>query len=306
MASRRHGQRRATGSDSPSRRGSYHRLSSTRKSEVAPDAVQHPREGRARSRHVEDIPVGQPQVIDKVVIRSRNYDGVEDIPVNYSARFSDLVSRENAFAYGFSESVKATFTFQEGGEAASFKATQQIEIGFEAHQETSEKTGEQSEQERGAGLHPICPAGYDIDFYMEREIQKIKTRLTGIGDIDHGIMVGKHWDGHWNGHRGEGGKRWPRWGKWDSFGEFMSVIKGEGRRDLCFAEWFWDNPAPKWLVGELEKPLNMPFDHTGRPFDNATQLTIGQTVIRGPKEETQRVVMSDKIVASLLSASTPV
>ena len=243
-----------------------------------------------------DIPLGRPETIDKATIPARNFDGAVPIPIQYDARLSTLETREHAFSVGFSQSFTSTFTFQEGGEAASFKAVQAFELAIGSSQDTTDTEGQQTGEDRGAGITPECPPGYDIDFYLERTSQKTKTRVTGIGDVDFGIRIGKHWDGHWNGRRGEGGKRYSRWVSWDSWDEFMSVLKGEGRRDLDMAEWFWTHPAPAWLIKKLEKPLDLPFDHTGAEFDGATQLTVGQTVLRGPKYESQRLVIEDQLV----------
>ena len=244
-----------------------------------------------------DIPTGPPKIIDKVSIPGTNFDGVVDIPVEYDGRISRLVGREEAFAIGFSQSIKQTFGIELGGEATLSKVTASTEFGFEARQDQSTTDSEQRGEDRGGALKPICPPGYDITFLLERTTQKTKTRTTGFADVELGIEMGKHWDGEWKGKDGKNGKTWPRWGKWDSFEEFMSVIKGEGRRDLFFAEWFWAHKAPVWLIKELEKPLNLPFDHTGAEFDGTTVLRVTQQVIRGPKYESQRLVIEDELVA---------
>ena len=254
-----------------------------------------PKDG-LRDRKAVDIPTGKPTVIDKVSIPIHNFDGVVEIPVQYDARLSKLTTKEEAFAVGFTESIKTTFSFQEGGEAASFKATQELELGFEARQDKTDTTGEQRGEDRGAGLTPVCPPGYDITFALTRTSQKMKTRLTGIGDLDFGLKLGKHWSGHWKGNDGEHDQTWPRWGQWNSLDEFLTVIKGEGRRDLYFAEHFWNNPASKDIIKLLEGPLDMPFDHTGDEFDGTTVLRVEQVVMRGPKYESQRLVIEDELV----------
>ena len=242
-----------------------------------------------RDRKVQDIPVGQEKVIDHVNIESFNYDGVIEIPVSYDARLSKLTTREHAFAVGFTESVQQTFGIEAqagGGEASGgsyVKITASTTLGLESRQDTTDTTTEQEGEDRGAGLSPTCPPGYDLEFILDRKATSMKTRVTGFGDVDHGIKLGKHWDGTWNGNIGKNGKKWPRWGKWDSWDEFLSVIKGEGRRDLFFAEWFWDHPIKGALLNDILEPLDMPFDHTGDVFPGATKLSISQRVLRGPK-----------------------
>ena len=249
---------------------------------------------------VVDIPTGRPKIIDKVSIPMTNFDGAVELPVAYDARLTRLVTREEAFAFGFTQSVKQTFGIELGGEAQGVKATASTELGFEARQDHTTTDGDQKGEDRGAGINPTCPAGYDITFLLNRTSQKTKTRTTGFGDVDHGIRMGKHWSGQWKGNDGKNGKTWPRWGKWDSFEEFMSVIKGKGRRDWFFAEWFWKHPASEQLIKALEKPLDLPFDHTGAEFDGTTVLKVTQQVIRGPKYESQRRVIEDRLVESAM------
>lgn len=242
-----------------------------------------------------DIPTGPPKIIDKVSIPITNFDGVVEIPVAYDARLSKLVGREEAFAFGFTQSMKTTFGVEAGGDVYGGKVTATTEYGVEARQDSTSTDSQQSGQDRGAGLTPVCPPGYDITFLLERTSQKTKTKKTGTGDLDHGMKIGKYDDG-WRGNTGKGGKTWPRWGHWDSFiEEFMPVVKGDGRRDLCFAEWFWENECPEWLIKALEKPLDLPFDHTGAEFDGTTVLSVTQNVIQGPKFESQRLVIEDKV-----------
>ena len=247
-----------------------------------------------RNEKTVDIPTGPPKIIDKVSIPISNFDGVVDLPVSYDARLSRLVTREEAFAFGFTESIKQTYGVEVGGDAYGGKVSASTELGLESRQDQTSTDGEQHGQDRGAGLDPVCPIGYDITFLLNRTSQKTKTRKTGDGDVDHSIKLGKHWDGKWQGHRGE--KTWPRWGQWDSFDEFMTVLKGKGRRDLFFAKWFWENPVSDQLIEKLEKPLNLPFDHTGAEFDGTTVLRVTQQVVRGPKYESQRKVIEDVLV----------
>ena len=233
-----------------------------------------------------DIPTGPPKVIDNALIPIHNFNGMTKIPVSYDDHLTKLVAKERAFAFGFAQSVELAFGFQQGSNTAQNKYNQEIKLGFEVRQNKTDTKGS-----AGAGSNPVCPPGYDIEFPLERTSQKMRTRVTGKGDMDFGLKAGKHWNGDWCGHRGKDGKSWPRWVSWASYWEeFMPVARGKGRRGLCLAEYFWHNPIDEKLLARLEAPLGLDFDHTGADFDGATILTVGRNVLRGPKHENQRVI----------------
>ena len=230
-----------------------------------------------------DIPVGAKKILDHLVANARNYDGVVDVPIEYVGAFRKLRSASEAFAYGFTQSVTLALKFTQGGEASFAKFEQELTLGFESRQDWTTEEGSEDEESRSAGISPDSPPGYDIQYTLTRTTQPMKLKVTGIAKIDHGVQIGKYHKG-WKGNHGKNHKLYPRWAKYDSFyEELLPVIKGEGRRDLMFAEHFKRNPAPAWLIKELEKPLKIPFEHTSEEFDGATILDQEQIVLRGPK-----------------------
>ena len=237
--------------------------------------------GQLKNERVQMIPVGPEKTVDGVVLISKNFDGVNDLPVHYNAGFGKSKGQSEAFAFGFTQSLETTFKFSQGsGDFA--KSEQEIKLGFEARQDQTNESHSGSTEQRDAGTDPVCPPAFDIQTWQTRTTQPRKTRLTGIGDVEHNIKIGKHWEGNWNGHRGEGGKKWPRWGSWDTFEDFLRVIKGDGRRDFSFASHFKNNPAPGWLIEKLEEPLDFPFEHESQVFDGATKIETHQKTLRGP------------------------
>ena len=241
------------------------------------------RDAGLSNRKVQEIPIGTPKPLDMMVAKGFNYDGVVAVPLTYEGEFGKVTTAEEAFMHGLTQSLETSFKFTQGGEAASFKAEQEIKLGFESRQDWSRSEGEEENERRLAGIAPVCPPGYDIEFQLIRTTQKMKLKVTGIGKVDHAVQLGKK-QRSWKGNKGKGGRLWPRWAKYDSFyEECLPVLKGEGRRDLMFAEEFRRKPAPKWLIDRLERPLDIPFEHTSLPFDSATNVEQHQEVLRGPK-----------------------
>ena len=107
-------------------------------------------------------------------------------------------------------------------------------------------------------------------------------RVTGIGQLTHGIRIGKFKGGYFSHKRGEGGKKYSRSLSWSSFEDFMSALKGEAARDVELALYFRDNPPPKWLISRLEEPLEIPYKAETPAFDGWTKLKPHQEIKRGP------------------------
>ena len=239
--------------------------------------------GEVLEREDKDILLGE-DLIDSLTADALNYDGVIAVPINYDGTFRRLVSAEDAFAWGLTQSLETTFGTEIGGEAALQKYTAEIKIGFESRQDWSHTDSTEDEEARSAGINPESPPGYDIRYKLDRYSVQKKLYAKGICQVDHGVRAGKMKNGNWEGKHGENHKFYPRYGNWDSFYlEFLPVIKGEGRRDLDFAEWFQKHPAKPALIKMLEKPLQIPWEHTSLPFDGATRLQQTQKVLRGPK-----------------------
>ena len=240
---------------------------------------------KLRNQKIVTIPVGKEKVLDLVTIPILNYDGITELPIVYESEFSKLMTAEEALAIGFKQSLETTFTFQQGGDAASVKFEQEIKIGIESSQDSTNTTSTAEGERRLGSISPVCPPGYDITYRLERYVQPAKIRITGIGDVEHGIAIGKHWDKRWKGNHGEGGKKYSRHLEWDTFEDFIRVVKGDGRRDMDGTEWFNNHPASKHLIKKLEEALDMPFEHESPEFNGATKIVPSQEVVRGPKSK---------------------
>ena len=241
--------------------------------------------GEIKGRKDADILLGE-KLIDSLTADALNFDGVVAVPINYDGTFRKLKGLEEAFDYGLTESVSLALGYQYGSEAAQNKFTAELTIGFESRQDWHHQESSEDEQARSAGISPESPPRWDIRYKLDRYGQSKKLKSSGLCQVDHGIKIGKMKHGHWKGNDGEHGKTWPRWAEWDSFyEEFLPVIRGDGRRDLDLAMWFREHPASPKLIAELEKPLQIPWEHTTEPFDGATRLVQSQKVLRGPKTD---------------------
>ena len=190
------------------------------------------------NRKDELIPVGSPKTIDGVTIECFNFNGIAPLPITYEGGFGKLRGVDEASSYGFTQSIELSFKFQQGGETSFYKFEQEIKLGFESRQDFSTTERNEATESRTAGINPECPPAYDIKFWMSRTSQPMKIRITGVGDVEHGVALGKHWDGKWNAKRGENNKRYKRHVSWDTFALFMEVIKGDGARDQDLWEHF--------------------------------------------------------------------
>ena len=107
-----------------------------------------PMEG-LHNKKIVDIPTGPPVIIDKVSIVSTNFDGVVEVPVDYDSQISRLVTRDEAFAFGFTQSVKSTYGIEAGGDVYGGKVTASLELGLEARQDHTTTDGLQEGVDRG-------------------------------------------------------------------------------------------------------------------------------------------------------------
>ena len=227
---------------------------------------------------IEEIPTGEAKMVDGVTIQSENWDGIVPLPISYSGEFGRTMSKSEAVAIGFTESIEVGLEFSEGGEAAFFKAKQSLKLGFESRQDTTKTKGEEETEMRSAGLNPTCLPGFDIEFWMTRMTQPTKIRVTGLGQLTHGVNIGTRSGDHWKKRHGKHRRNC----QWDTFEDFVSVVKGTGRRDLALAEWFRAHPAPDWLIRRLEAPLEIPYVAETPTFDGWTKLRPHQKILRGP------------------------
>ena len=238
--------------------------------------------GQLRDEKIEEIPLGRAKVVDGVTIEAANWNGLVELPISYDGRFAKTTSKEEALALGFKQNVSVEATFSQGGEAAQFKFEQKITTSSETSQDTTTTTASEQSEDRGAGLSPVVPPGCDIDFHMSRTTQPTSMRVTGIGQLTHGIEIGKFKSGRFSAKRGAGGKRYKRSLSWSSFEDFMAALKGEAARDIDLALYFQDNPPPKWLINRLSDPLDIPYKAETPAFDGWTKLKPHQEIKRGP------------------------
>ena len=241
--------------------------------------------GQLRDEKIEEIPLGRAKVVDGVTIEASNWDGLVELPISYDGRFGKTTSKEEALALGFKQNIAVEATFSQGGEAAQFKFEQKITTSSETSQDTTTTTGTQESEDRGAGLSPVVPPGCDINFHMSRTTQPTAMRVTGIGQLTHGIRIGKFKGGYFSHKRGEGGKKYTRSLSWSSFEDFLAALKGEAARDIGLALYFKQNPPPKWLIARLEEPLEIPYKAETPAFDGWTKLKPHQEIKRGPNPE---------------------
>ena len=244
------------------------------------------------------IPTGPSRIIDaRSETISNNYRlteeerearkaGNTDIGVierSYRANFSDhkLSTVSESFEAGFKEAFKLTIGT---GDASPVKA--EAEISTEFSQTLSNATGseEGSSVERESAYSIRVQPESDVKVWAQRAVQPQKVTLSGSGEIDHSITIGKmKWKvrellvlknkfnnpskviEHINNGRayarkdGKGKRTYDRFARWDSFQDFMLVIKRESPRDYPFAEHFRENPVPDWIIKALEEPLENSF-----------------------------------------------
>ena len=184
----------------------------------------------------------------------------------YVAHFSETLSWEESKELGFREAVSTTFGVEVGGDVYGGKASASATAEFESSQSESQTKGDEEEQGDEESFSIRVPYDTVREVQGKRSIGPMKYIITGWGDLEHGITIGKHWDGKWNGHRGKK-RTYKRHAHWDSFADFLKVIKGDGARDMDLADWFRQHPAPAALIRRLERPLNQPF-RQDVPYDN--------------------------------------
>ena len=211
----------------------------------------------------EAIPTGPAKSIDAQSATLRNNSSIEGAEQSYRGMFGETKGREDALRLAFSQKSTTEITAEYSG----VEVKQSIELGFE--QETTATTSQESNVEREVSWTVPIPAYTSVRVWGTRQIQPMKIKVSGFGDLDHGIEIGKHWSGKWN-DKAHGGKRHA---KWDSFAEFLKVIKGDGARDQDLWEWFRNNPVNPKLLAKLEKPLDVPFAFDA-PFDDVTNTKL--------------------------------
>lgn len=191
----------------------------------------------------------------------------------YTAHFAETLSWEESKELGFREAISTTFGVEVGGDVYGGKASASATAEVESTQNMGQTSGDEEEQGDEESFSLRVPSDTVRKVQGKRTIGPMKYVITGWGDLEHSITIGKHWDGKWNGHRGKK-RTYKRHAHWDSFADFLRVIKGNGSRDMDLADWFRQHPAPAALIRRLEAPLNQPF-RQDVPYDNVgiTELT---------------------------------
>lgn len=234
-------------------------------------------------------PVGNPRNIDAANIVLNNYDGLGPMELSYEADFGKTTGKEDALTLGFEQSVRAMLRL--GSDASPVGG--ELETTITATQEKAKTISSGTSENRITDYPVSAPPGYDLEYVGTRVVQDMEVTITGKGQLEHSVQLGKHWSGKWKGNDGEHGKTWPRWGWWASVEDLCEVLKGNGARDQFFWEHFHSHPAPQWLIDRIMVPPAMPFKQTAR-YDGSTRIELTPKTLRGPKLESQRVVADPK------------
>ena len=200
------------------------------------------------------------RVIDAVSLEITNQDGQSEQPWGpYQGEFETVTSKEMSLELGFEQSISDTFTA--GNDSTPVKNELTVSLGFS--QTTTTTDGSSDRVSRTFAFDGVTPAGMNERITAWRKVVKMSTNVTGTGDYEHVVRVGKHWSGDWQG----------RVGYWESFADLLRTFRGEAPDDWSMAREFRDNPVPEWLIEALEKPLDLPFRQS-LEFDQATSIQL--------------------------------
>ena len=200
---------------------------------------------------------------DAASITSYNAGGLTSRPWSYTGEFeeSTLVTRREAFELSFEESLKATYSY--GGEATLNKFALEATVTSGQTSTTEDEDAKGTRHARAFSFSGETPPGVDERITATRDVVRLRTTLTGYGDYEHSIIIGKHWHGSWQGGRG----------KWASLADFLRVVKGEAPLNYDMSEEFRQRQAPRWAVKSLETPLNLPFTQV-LEYDEGTDIKL--------------------------------
>ena len=171
-------------------------------------------------KRTEDI---EKQIADGLLPNDGDY-----LDYNYTAHFAETLSWEQSKSLGFREAISNTFSVEVGGDAYGGKVGNETTAEFESTQESSSSKSDAEEQGDEQSFAIRIPPETIRKVKGKRQIGPMKYVIEGWGDLEHGVTVGKHWGGNWNGRRGKGGKRWPRHASWDSFAGLHARNQGAG------------------------------------------------------------------------------
>lgn len=210
------------------------------------------------------------KVIDALDAKLYNLAGISrDLEQDYTADFGETESKEDSFKSGLTVALKTAFTF--GGEAASFKNETSLEVS--TTNEWGKVTIRGNTVDRTVSYHLVCPPGYDMRFWATRAVEKQLVVVTGWGDLEHSIDVGK---------RSRSSRHGWTWGRekgyWTTFADFLMTVRGEAPSSWNYADWFRANPVRPELMAELEEPARIPFT-LRLEFDHVTTTRLRKSIL---------------------------
>lgn len=249
----------------------------------ADDEARYTREGDGKGRlhlfniqpvDVRDLVESEPFTLDSKVIDALstvldNLEGRErDLEQRYTADFGNLKTKESAFKSSLTVALKTAFTF--GGEASQIKNETSLEIS--TTNEWEKRQGETDSVSRLVEWDLAAPPGYSLRFHGQRKVSKQRVTVSGWGDLEHSIQIGK---------RAKSRGRWG-WGAgagyWTTFADFMRTIKGEAPDSWNYAGWFREHPVAPSLIEALEEPARVPFT-MDLEFDHVTDTRLRKFVL---------------------------
>ena len=156
-----------------------------------------------------------------------NVDGVADIDVNFRDLFSETDSEESSKSAGGSVKVSTEAGVEGGG--ASFK----VAVEAEAHTEIESSQGKDVTREDEGDEGTTVPVGTSIEIDETREKSDVEIPVTGEGQFNFGIDIGKHSGGKYVGHHN---------GHWGSKQNFYDVVRGDAPDNWSLARSFKSHP----------------------------------------------------------------
>ena len=241
--------------------------------------------GELRNELVETIDAGSQEIIDGATIPLPNYNAFTPMHVDYTPDFREARRESDVRMLGFSQSLEVALEFSQGSEAAQFKAKQTVTAGFESRQESTSEDEKTKEKGRQVNFPAEVPEGVDGEFWCSMKVQPKSIHTTGNCDVDFAIAVGTRRTGKggriiskWQAHHGKY-KRHVYFASW--WKHFLPLAKGTGgQRDWDCWQHFRDHPISQWTIDRLEKPLDLPFDHTSPPFDGWVVIEPHKQILR--------------------------
>lgn len=210
------------------------------------------------------------KLVDAATIDSDNSNGDHSLSWGpYTGEFESTTSRSKAFTRTFTQSAKNTFTA--GSIFTPVKNAFSIALGFE--EGLSDKTEATDRKDRSFSFHGETPPGEHEKITAWRRVSKMRSTITGNGDYEHTIEIGRHWEHRWHDDAHH---------QWNTFADFVRCAKGEAPPKFPLAADFRKKPVDPKLLKELEKPLDLPFTQT-LDFDSATVVQLKVIPIEASK-----------------------